>query len=420
MPVPGSQEIRRPLLDIFKDEKPHNFVINEFVDTAAEKLGVQTDELSAIEKTAFKNNVNDAVSYLLKNKLLSHPSKATYLITRTGLEALGEDGEDSAASEAETPQETAVEESGAEIPAGLDEAAEEISQDPEPEIEKEELPEETAQEETEENGNESESDDVFFDEAADDNESENNNENESGNEDLTMNENEAGQELLEATEEIEEPAGADEEAEEPDLTGLENDEEDDDEAKAETETEFEEAGVESAQDLSRNPSIEEMLEKYNEKLAGSVEDRIESLNQDNFCMLVMDLLSKMGYRAFQNARYTSEAEGSDLIQGIILENKAGMNPIYIHAKKLSRSKTVSKSEMLDFVNAIADKGGKGMFVTVGKFSKSAEDAAKDEGIMLVDGEKLAGLMIANNFCVNTERTFEVKALDDESFGEYEK
>ena len=87
MPVPGSQEIRRPLLEIFK------VVINEFVEKAAEKLNVQIDELSAIEKTAFKNNVNDAVSYLLKNKLLSNPSKTTYLITRAGIESLAETSE---------------------------------------------------------------------------------------------------------------------------------------------------------------------------------------------------------------------------------------------------------------------------------------------------------------------------------------
>ncbi|MBR2208712.1 MAG: restriction endonuclease [Synergistaceae bacterium] len=188
----------------------------------------------------------------------------------------------------------------------------------------------------------------------------------------------------------------------------------------ETEDEDEESEEPSgtAQDFS-DLSIEDLVQQYNEKLADGVLTRIESLHQDNFCMLVMDLLSKMGYRVFQTARYTNEAEGSDLIQGIILENKPGMNPIYIQARKLSSSKTVSKADMLDFVNALSDKGGKGMFVTVGNFSKSAEDVARDEGIMLVDGKKLAGLMISNNFCVNTEKVFELKAIDLESFDEYE-
>lgn len=166
-------------------------------------------------------------------------------------------------------------------------------------------------------------------------------------------------------------------------------------------------------------SLEDIFTHYNENLAESVLERLENLHQDNFCALVMDLLSKMDYRVFQTARYTNDVEGTDLIQGIILENKPGMNPIYIHARKLSSSKTVSKANMLDFVNALSDKGGKGMFVTTGKFSSSAEEVAKDEGIMLVDGKKLAGLMITYNFCINTERVFELKAIDSETFDEYD-
>lgn len=413
MPVPGSQEIHRPLLELFKDEKPHNFVINEFVDIAAEKLNVQTDELSALEKTAFRNNVNDAVNYLLKSKLLSNPSKKTYLITRAGIESLAGTSElvngIEVSTEITAEQEAIPETSDSEIPFELEkheeETPEEFTQESEPEIQEEPIQELEPETEMESGQSEEpENDDVFFETGS---ESNNENKTESENEDLIMNENETEQEILGANEDQVEAQ------EEPDVIGLNYNDEDD--GNAEEELSEEEAEKESEQDLS----IEDLIEQYNVRLANSVADRIESINQDNFCMLVMDLLSKMGYRAFQNARYTNEAEGSDLIQGIILENKAGMNPIYVHSHKMSRSKNVSKSEMLDFVNALSDKGGKGMFVTVGKFSKSAEDVAKDEGIMLVDGEKLAGLMIANNFCVSTERTFEVKALDDESFSEYE-
>ena len=75
--------------------------------------------------------------------------------------------------------------------------------------------------------------------------------------------------------------------------------------------------------------------------------------------------------------------------------------------------------MLDFISVLSNRGGKGMFVTAGKFAKSAEEVANDEGIMLVDGKKLASLMISNNFCVNTEKVFELKSFDPEIFGDYE-
>ena len=527
MPVPGTQEIRKPLLEIFKDEAPHNFVINELLELIAGKLNAELEEMSSTEKTAFKNNINDAINYLLKNKLLRHPSKTTYLISKTGSEILAEDPEfiDDASlkkvktaaankqisevvaeppapepapeitkeEQASEPDEKEIENENVEeleeeiaaeteeidensdIPVGFDEpeeqevegsedfleensteeSVEEVTEPEEqeapevveeieqPEITEEqpleaevseidetETPEESSEEivdepvqelepeEQEEQEETSETDDVFFEnnetEPVEDDgtgtedieseevenveEEEIEVENENENEDIEMNESELEDTTLEAAEEA--PEEVEEELEE-----------------IEDEEESEEAS-DMAQDFS-DFSFEDLVQQYNEKLADGVLTRIEVLHQDNFCILVMDLLSKMGYRVFQTARYTNEAEGSDLIQGIILENKPGMNPIYIQARKLSRSKTVSKADMLDFVNALSEKGGKGMFVTAGNFSKSAEEVARDEGIMLVDGKKLSGLMISNNFCVNTEKVFELKAIDTESFGEYE-
>ena len=142
------------------------------------------------------------------------------------------------------------------------------------------------------------------------------------------------------------------------------------------------------------------------------------LPSDRFEMLVIDLLSKMGYFAFQTARYTTEAAGSDLIHGVILDNQTGAN-IYIHARKLSPGRTVGKADIQDFVDELSDKGGKGIFATTANFSENAKVLAADERLMLIDGEKLANLMIANNFCVNVEKVYEIKAIDAESFSEYE-
>ena len=75
--------------------------------------------------------------------------------------------------------------------------------------------------------------------------------------------------------------------------------------------------------------------------------------------------------------------------------------------------------MRDFADELAEMGGTGIFATTGDFSEQAEICAQDERIMLIDGRKLAGLMIGHNFCVNVEKVFEVKELDEESFTEYE-
>lgn len=170
-------------------------------------------------------------------------------------------------------------------------------------------------------------------------------------------------------------------------------------------------------------ALEDVLEKFNADLAGEILNKVAALPSDKFEKLVIDLLSKMGYRAFQNARYTTEAfdaPGEDCIHGVILESEPGLTPIYIQARKLSPSKTISKNDIQDFISALNDKGGKGLFATTASFSEQAAEFAKGEGILLIDGNRLANLMITSNFCVSLERTFTIKSFDSESFSEYEE
>ena len=165
-------------------------------------------------------------------------------------------------------------------------------------------------------------------------------------------------------------------------------------------------------------SIDDAIAQHNSELADELLIKAAGLPSDRFEMLVIDLLSKMGYFAFQTARYTTESSGSDLIHGVILDNKTGAN-IYIQARKLSPGRTIGKADIQDFIDELADKGGKGIYATTASFSENAKILATDERIMLIDGEKLANLMIANNFCVNVEKVYEIKAIDSESFSEYE-
>ena len=165
--------------------------------------------------------------------------------------------------------------------------------------------------------------------------------------------------------------------------------------------------------------IEDAIRVHNEELAEKVLSHMSELPAEMFEVLVIDLLSKMGYRAFQNARYTSDEAGSDLIHGVIIDGKTA-SAIYIHARKSSPDKTIGRADMQDFIDALSDKGGKGIFATTANFSEQAEVLANDERIMLIDGLKLAGLMIAHNFCVKVEKVYEIKEFDTESFSDYQR
>lgn len=407
MPIPGTQEIRKPLLEAFKGEAPHSFAINDFLELTAGYFGVALNDLSSGDKNILKTRISEAKNDLKKNNLISNPSKNTYMITNAGSEVL-EDNPDIITDEyLSSRNHKALAQADAltlDLPVSEQEHDELITADSETITEEFEPSAEDSmtQEigsteeitETEEIGTESDFSDKEFDNAPD--------------------------EPVDVYAENEEIYEADDS--EPD-TGNIMAEDNSDSAVDEPEPEHEpEPYTQEVESDSVNDSgygIDEVIAKHNSALAEELLTRTAALPSDRFEMLVIDLLSKMGYFAFRTARYTTESSGSDLIHGVILDNKTGAN-IYIQARKLSPERTIGRADIQDFVGELSDKGGKGIFATTANFSENAKIYANDERIMLIDGARLTSLMIAHNFCVNVEKVYEVKAIDTESFSEYEE
>ena len=101
-----------------------------------------------------------------------------------------------------------------------------------------------------------------------------------------------------------------------------------------------------------------------------------------------------------------------------MEDRLGFSLIYIQAKKWDADSTVGQPELQKFVGAIAGRGGKGLFVTTAKFSQNAVEYANRQHIILIDGAKLARLMIEHNFGVRVKRVFEIKDIDTDTFNDY--
>lgn len=165
-------------------------------------------------------------------------------------------------------------------------------------------------------------------------------------------------------------------------------------------------------------TFEESFRKINKSLADDLLGEVVKLSPTAFEQMVIDLLSKMGYGAFENAGKTTSVTQDEGIDGIIMEDKLGFNLIYIQAKKWSLDSTVGRPDIQNFVGAISGKGGKGLFVTTAKFSKQASEYAKHQHIILIDGEKLGKLMIEYNFGVTVKKVFEIKVIDTDVFNEY--
>lgn len=177
--------------------------------------------------------------------------------------------------------------------------------------------------------------------------------------------------------------------------------------------------VQQSTDLTPDDQLEDAYKQIKDSLASELLSEVLKISPYTFEKLVVDLLSKMGYGTVAYGSHATAASGDDGIDGVIMEDKLGFSLIYMQAKKWATGRVVGQPEIQNFVGAIAGKHGDGLFVTTAKFSQKAKDYADTHHIILIDGERLANLMIEHNFCVSTRKTFEIKAIDTDALAEYQ-
>ncbi|MCD8146459.1 MAG: restriction endonuclease [Clostridiales bacterium] len=166
-------------------------------------------------------------------------------------------------------------------------------------------------------------------------------------------------------------------------------------------------------------TIKTAFKKLNTALADELMDEIMAQSPDFFEKLVVRLLLKMGYGgSFDGSGIKTQRTGDGGIDGIIKEDKLGFSQIYIQAKRWNPETTVSRPEIQKFSGALQDQGAsRGLFITTAHFSNGAKESAERQHIVLVDGEKLAELMIEYNVGVSVSETYSIKKLDTDFFNE---
>jgi len=168
---------------------------------------------------------------------------------------------------------------------------------------------------------------------------------------------------------------------------------------------------------------EEVLESayatMRKNLASEILDRVKSCSPRFFEYLVVDLLLKMGYgRAGDGAGEHVGQSGDEGIDGIISEDRLGLEMVYLQAKRWEG--TVGRPEIQKFVGALhGRRARKGVFITTGSFSTGAETYVEniDPKVALVDGKQLAEYMIDFGLGVSLARAYEVKKVDSDYFEE---
>jgi len=138
-----------------------------------------------------------------------------------------------------------------------------------------------------------------------------------------------------------------------------------------------------------------------------------------FERLVVDLMIAMGYGGSRKeAGQATKATNDDGVDGIIKEDRLGLDVIYLQAKRWTN--TVHRPEIDKFIGALTrQRARKGVFITTSDFSQGARECvnALDIKVVLIDGRELARLMIDNNLGVTLKQIYEVKNIDSDYFVE---
>ncbi|CUQ66759.1 restriction endonuclease [Candidatus Nitrospira inopinata] len=178
--------------------------------------------------------------------------------------------------------------------------------------------------------------------------------------------------------------------------------------------------------LSENRSLQtpgELLEsayqKLREDLAAELLKTVKECSPAFFERLVIDVLVKMGYGGSRKeAGKAIGRSGDEGIDGIINEDRLGLDVIYIQAKRWKDQ--IGRPEIQKFVGALqGHRANKGIFITTSSFTREAQDYVTkiNSKIVLIDGEHLSQLMIDHNVGVTPVMSYETKKIDSDYFFE---
>lgn len=164
-------------------------------------------------------------------------------------------------------------------------------------------------------------------------------------------------------------------------------------------------------------ALEEAFSLLNNQLAGDVISILMEVSPQKFEQIVVDVLVAMGYGgSLEDAGIVTAYVKDDGIDGVIKEDKLGLDKIYVQAKRWSNC--VGQPEIQKFVGALVGQGAKkGVFITTSYFSKEARQFQPkgDVKVVLIDGKELANYMIEFSVGVSLKQSYLLKRLDTDYF-----
>lgn len=181
----------------------------------------------------------------------------------------------------------------------------------------------------------------------------------------------------------------------------------------------EERKEEEEQKQTPEEALEIAYQNLRNELANDLLQQIKLTAPSLFEKIVVELLVSMGYGGSRKDAGKAIGKSRDEgIDGIIKEDRLGLDIIYIQAKRWEN--TIGRPEVQKFAGAIqGQRAKKGIFITTSNFSRDAHDFASsiESKIVLIDGEQLTQFMIDHNIGVNPISNYEIKRIDLDYFTE---
>jgi restriction system protein len=168
---------------------------------------------------------------------------------------------------------------------------------------------------------------------------------------------------------------------------------------------------------------EERIEAARRELEASLKadllDRVRAMPPSEFESLIIDLLVRMGYgQGTEEMAQALGGSGDGGVDGVVHQDPLGLDRVYIQAKRYREGNTVGPDAINSFIGALNIKrANKGLFVTASSFTRQAREHAERSTthVVLMDGERLAELMLRHGVGVLVRHTIEIKAIDEGFF-----
>ena len=176
--------------------------------------------------------------------------------------------------------------------------------------------------------------------------------------------------------------------------------------------------VTATPEIDPTEQVEEGIARIHADVAAELLTRLHANDPAFFEQAVLDLLVAMGYGGADGRATRTQLSNDGGIDGIIDQDALGLSRVYVQAKRYALDTSVGRPEIQGFVGALhGQSANQGVFITTGRYSAGARDYADGVAtrVVLIDGQRLAALMIRYGVGVQVRRSVQIVEVDEDFF-----